>query len=105
MRNPITYFVGLFTQVSGPRSPKWRHVRQEFLKDHDFCKYCGSRDDLEVHHIVPVHIEPDLELVESNLITLCMTWGKECHLKHGHLGNWKLYNKNIVKESVMEYTE
>ncbi len=70
------------------RSPKWPRVRKNFLKEHPKCAVCERRHNLQVHHIIPVHIKPDLELDPNNLITLC----GRCHLLFGHLNNWKHYN-------------
>ena len=39
------------------------------------CVKCGSKDTLEVDHIIPVKDRPDLAKVESNLQILC----KSCH--------------------------
>lgn len=57
--------------------------------------YCGNEKNLEVHHIQPFHLQPELELDQSNLITLCEAIGADCHLRQGHLGNWKGCNPNI----------
>ena len=78
------------------RSPKWRNIRNNHLKLHNKCEACGSTKDLEVHHIVPVHIDADKELDPSNLITLC---AKSCHLLFGHLMDFKSYNPQVVKDS------
>lgn len=75
------------------RSPKWKKIRQEFIKNHPVCAGCGSTKDLEVHHIEPVHINPNRELDSSNLITLC---DKYCHFAIGHLMNYKSYNPNVI---------
>jgi 5-methylcytosine-specific restriction protein A len=77
------------------RSPKWSKVRQDFLKDNNFCAACGKRIQLEVHHIEPVHINPDRELDPSNLITLC---GSRCHIIFGHLGDYKSWNKDVISD-------
>lgn len=78
------------------RSPKWKKVREEHLKKQPHCMACGSYKKPEVHHIVPVHIEPSLELDPNNLITLC---DKYCHFIFGHLMNWKSFNEEIIKDS------
>lgn len=78
------------------RSPKWSKIRKQFLKDHPTCSACGSDKDLEVHHIEPVHINPDKELDTTNLITLC---NKYCHLAIGHLMNYKSFNKNVTQDA------
>ena len=90
---------GLFDRMYG-RSPKWRSVRAEHIKNHPECAACGRKDGLEVHHIVPYHINPDLELEPSNLITLC---GKYCHFIFGHFMDWKSWNENVVRDSTLYY--
>lgn len=90
---------GLFDKVYG-RSPKWRKVRAEHIKNYPECAACGRKDGLEVHHIVPYHINPDLELEPSNLITLC---GKYCHFIFGHYMDWKSWNENVVRDSTLYY--
>ncbi len=80
------------------RSPKWRKVRAEHIKNNPTCAACGRKDGLEVHHIVPYHIDPDKELDPDNLITLC---GKYCHFIFGHLMDWKSWNENVVRDSTL----
>lgn len=77
------------------RSPKWTQVRKEHIKNNPFCIACGRDKKLEVHHIVPVHISPELELAPSNLVTLC---ADPCHLLFGHLMNFKSYNKMVIED-------
>jgi 5-methylcytosine-specific restriction enzyme A len=84
-----------FTQLHG-RSPRWKAVRSDHIAKHPKCAICGRKEGLEVHHIIPFHINPDLELEPSNLITLC---GKYCHFVFGHLMNWQSWNENIVEDS------
>ncbi len=80
------------------RSPEWRKVRDSFLENNDSCAACGSKKDLQVHHIKPFHLQPELELDEANLITLCMDQF-DCHLNIGHGDNFKAYNPNVVSDS------
>ena len=80
------------------RSPKWRKVRAEHIEKNPTCAACGRKDGLEVHHIVPYHIDPDKELDPDNLITLC---GKYCHFIFGHLMDWKSWNENVVRDSTL----
>lgn len=76
------------------RSPRWRVVRNTHLEAHPTCAVCGGVKKLEVHHIVPFHIDPSRELDPSNLITLCESGkrGIVCHLLVGHRGNYRLEN-------------
>lgn len=80
------------------RSPHWPAVRALHLKNHPICEVCGGTTKLEVHHIKPFHLHPELELDPRNLISLCE--GNKaicCHLAIGHLGNYKLLNEDVVK--------
>lgn len=77
------------------RSPEWKNVRKLHLDREPTCQACGRKKDLEVHHIVPVHIDKVLELEPSNLITLC----EKCHLIFGHLYDFKSWNDNVIEDS------
>ena len=77
------------------RSPKWGSVRKEHLKDNPVCAACGRSKKLEVHHIVPVHMDPNRELDPSNLVTLC---DDPCHIVFGHLMNYKSWNKDVIED-------
>lgn len=56
---------------------------------------------IEVHHIRPFHLHPDLELDPANLVTLCEAdkGGANCHLLFGHLGNFKSFNVEVVSDA------
>ena len=83
----------------GPRSSEWVSVRNEFVRLHPRCEACGSGYQLNVHHIKPFHLYPELELDEGNLITLC----REHHFRIGHdpdgkgpaKPNWSASNPNV----------
>lgn len=79
------------------RSGAWPRIRAEWLVENPCCEACGGMDSLEVHHVVPFHERPDLELCKSNLMTLCESGpgGMNCHLVLGHRGNWKLVNPGV----------
>lgn len=64
----------------GDRSGGWSSVREEFVRLHPVCEACGSRSNLNVHHIVPFYLDSSLELDVKNLITLC----REHHFRVGH---------------------
>jgi 5-methylcytosine-specific restriction endonuclease McrA len=78
------------------RSPKWANVRKEHLKNNATCAACGRDKKLEVHHIKPVHLFPELELDPSNLVTFC---ADPCHIVFGHLMNFKSWNSNVLIDS------
>jgi 5-methylcytosine-specific restriction endonuclease McrA len=84
------------------RSSRWSTVRKNHLENNNFCSACGSTKKLEVHHIKPVHLYPDLELDPSNLITLC---AEPCHRLFGHFMNFKSWNKEVVEDCKVYYNK
>jgi hypothetical protein len=83
-----------------PRSSKWPALRKSFLESHPECAACGSKEDLEVHHVKSFHLNPDLELDPKNLITLCDKPGPDNHhMRVGHLNNWRLENPNVITDA------
>ena len=82
-------------------SGHWPKIREEHLLKNPKCALCGGDKKLEVHHIRPFHLHPDLELNPDNLITLCESKdnGANCHLLFGHLGNFKSFNVDVQKDS------
>lgn len=81
-RNPLLddhYFEFLSTM-------EWRRKRKEIkIRDNGICLRCYFKfnkintRDLQCHHIKPRSIYPELELDDSNLITLC----KSCNTQIG----------------------
>jgi hypothetical protein len=82
------------------RSSKWPEVRAKHLQAHPTCAVCGGKEKLEVHHKLPFHLTPALELDPENLITLCESnkGGVNCHLFFGHLGNFRSYNASVEQD-------
>ena len=83
------------------RAGGWRRVREAHLAAHPRCLACGRDRNLEVHHLKPFHLFPDLELSEANLVTLCETGpaGANCHLLIGHGGSWHDYNPHAGRDA------
>ncbi len=79
--------------LGAARSPKWGTVREKFLRNNHFCSVCGSHK-VEVHHKEPFNDKPELELVESNLISLC----RDHHLMVGHLGSFYSFNPEVEED-------
>jgi 5-methylcytosine-specific restriction enzyme A len=71
------------------RSGKWPAVRRKHLEKEYSCQSCGRESELEVHHMLPVHVGGD-ELDADNLITFC----HDCHFVVGHGCDWKSYRKD-----------
>lgn len=87
--------------LSAARSPRWPAVRKVHLALHPTCAVCAGATKLEVHHIRPFHLQPDLELQPTNLVTLCESGkgGANCHLLFGHLGNYKSFNPSVLSDA------
>ncbi|WP_321377061.1 HNH endonuclease [Trichococcus shcherbakoviae] len=75
------------------RNPQWPRLRNSYLAIHPLCEFCGRAAE-EVHHVVPVSADPTLELVETNLFSLC----HEHHFDIGHLGRWVAWNPCVVED-------
>ncbi len=74
------------------RSPKWKAFRDSFIAKYPACAFCDTRFNPEAHHLRPFHLSPELELAESNLVTLCGTH----HYELGHFFNWRKFNSDII---------
>lgn len=70
------------------RSPKWSSLRDRFTKEKKRCAISGLETDLEVHHVKPFHLFPDLELEWDNLCLLT----RPIHYLVGHCCKWSYYN-------------
>jgi hypothetical protein len=80
------------------RSSEWPTVRKHFLESHPKCEACGGTTQLQVHHKMPFHDDPSLELHPDNLISLCMG-PRDCHIKVGHGDSFKWYNPNVEADA------
>ena len=81
------------------RSALWPKVRAAFLREHPVCAACGVSKDLELHHVRPYHLHPELELDFANLITLCDYAGRGCHFCLGHLYDWRRWNPHVREDA------
>jgi 5-methylcytosine-specific restriction protein A len=86
--------------MGAARSGRWAGVRKAHLDKSPTCALCGGTKKIEVHHIRPFHLHPELELDPSNLISLCEGSNfVNCHLLFGHLGSFKSFNVDVVKDA------
>ena len=79
------------------RSSLWYGVAKAFRArpGNNECACCPHKTTLNVHHIRPYHLHPELELEPTNFITLC----RVCHLLLGHLDNWHSFNVGVQKDA------
>jgi hypothetical protein len=95
----LEFFIEPFTREGrmrlggAARSSQWPAFKIEYAKTHlPVCAVCGGTAQLNLHHLRPFHVFPELELVESNVVWLCNA--KECHIRIGHLSNFQSINPN-----------
>jgi hypothetical protein len=72
-------------------------AKQAYIKTHPECAICGATKGLEVHHVLPQHLYPDLACDFNNFITLHDgITNNGCHYFFGHFGDFKnKWNLNI----------
>jgi hypothetical protein len=73
------------------QEPEVRRAMAAHREREQFCAWCGNASRLNVHHIWPIWMRPDLAAEPRNLITLC----DDCHFVLGHARNWKRAVTNI----------
>jgi hypothetical protein len=87
------------------RSPHWASVRGHHLENNPACVACGRTERLQVHHIRPFHVFPELELDPANLMTLCEMFVNDGddtndnhHLHLGHGGDFRNTNEKVLDD-------
>lgn len=76
-----------------------KRVKEEVYLRDKLCKECGSKESLEIHHIIPKQQGINHSL--DNLILLC----KKCHLKKGISNRTSKKRKLIVLQINFEEKE
>lgn len=77
---------------------EWEEFERKYWKKHPeekYCHICGEKKHVELHHIVPRHVDQSKIFDEDNLIPLC----RACHFRWGHLCNYETYNPNIKEDA------
>lgn len=88
------------------RSSMWPAVRKEHLRAHGSCAVCGGKRQLNVHHVIPFHLEPERELDANNLITLCEGNATiNCHLRFGHWGHYAKKHNPYIREDAQTWAK
>lgn len=95
----IDLLIGIFgpgveALFGGARSPLWAKASKGHLVANPKCVCCGKKATA-VHHVIPFHVRPDLELDPKNWASVCAV----CHFYVGHLLNWKSYNPHFRQDA------
>jgi len=74
----------------------YQEARRRVLKrDRGICQICGEKGS-EVHHIVPICVNPDLALEVKNMVVLCL----DCHRsQHPELPDEMFYKRWGIKNA------
>ena len=97
---PLHAAASLWRERKTQRSPQWRSLERHFLVANPECAACGGWVLLQVHHVVPVSVDPERELKWSNLVALCMG-PRLCHFVLGHHSNWHDYNPDVLRDAAL----
>lgn len=77
------------------RLPDVRKALHQYRVANPRCEWDNCSNDIEVHHIKPVAIYPELASNTNNMISL---GAKRCHLVIGHANNYALFYLENIKE-------
>lgn len=81
-----------FAKIGGVYRSQWqRQKKSELLAIQEGCSKCEGTKKLEVHHIVPVYIDPSLAFIDNNVILLCEDCHEDQHRVQGWQGGTYLY--------------
>ena len=69
------------------RMSETRSAVRRFRLHNTKCAWCGRTKRLEVHHVVPISVAPELAASEDNMLMLCRK--PACHLIIGHDGDFR----------------
>lgn len=86
--------------AAAPRNKDWSKKSKEFLGLNPTCVACGGVATV-VHHKLPFHLYPELEMVPSNWRPMCEGDTMNCHLHIGHSGDFSAYNINVDEDAAL----
>lgn len=101
LKRLIGFFRGELEALATPRSPAWKRLREQHLRNNPLCEACGADKRVVPHHIVPFHVDPSRELDPLNLVSLCESPTFNCHLFFGHLKRWDRHNPKVLEDARM----
>jgi len=77
------------------KSPEWRRIKKMVRnRDNNICQICENKNELHVHHIVPVS-EGGQKFDPENLMTLCGDCHREVHSEY--------YNSDSVNSAERDW--
>ncbi len=74
--------------------PGWSHVARAEIARQPYCSFCSSARKLQVHHVVPLHVDSSKGATPSNLMVLC----QPCHLYEAHCGDFQRFYDPAIRD-------
>jgi hypothetical protein len=100
MMNLTRFYLNILT-VNPVDQYKITKAKRDYVQIHPECAICGCQKNLEVHHVIPVHVDLSLSTVFENFLTLCDSNNNGCHRWIGHFGDFKnRWNLNIREYAI-----
>lgn len=88
-------------KIDGTWRSGWQTGQRNRLRNEDeLCRICGVNPGEDIHHIIPVHEDKSLALVESNITLLCIECHSVKHATQGWQGGTYLYGAIARVDSV-----
>lgn len=89
-------------KIGGVWRSQWQRVkRAEMIDRYGGCTKCGDTDRLQVHHLIPVHVDPSLAFSDENVTLLCYGCHDAQHKSQGWQGGTYLYGDTVVIQEVV----
>lgn len=79
-------------KIGGVWRSKWQaEAREKMFANSVWCRRCGTRPGVDIHHIVPVHEDQSRAFDSTNITFLCQVCHDEMHSTQGWQGDTYLY--------------
>jgi hypothetical protein len=89
-------------KIDGVWRSRWQlKVRAEMAGENPMCRRCGRWHGTEIHHIVPVYIDPSRSTDLSNVTLLCGPCHQEMHSVQGWQGGSHLYGGLVKVDEII----
>lgn len=95
-----------WSTLNPSKASEARRAMKKYREEHPTCEITGSKNKIQIHHIVPVWADPSLAADPNNFIALSAS--AHIHIIFGHAGNFgKRYVKNVkeIADKVTQLTK
>lgn len=90
-------------KIDGIWRSKWQFkIREEMAKADPLCRRCRILDGVDIHHVVPVHVDPSRALDRGNVTLLCEPCHNAMHSEQGWQTSHYLYGA-LAKVDEIDY--